>query len=64
MICHHGETLLCLKLPQRVSCKTCQNKVFISLGYGIFTLIQDFIVFYNSLEYSEYGGVAATKKIP
>ena len=34
MICHYGETLLCLKVPQRFSCETWQNKVFISLGYG------------------------------
>ena len=25
-ICHYGETLLCLKLPQRFSCETWQNK--------------------------------------
>ena len=39
MTLHHGNTLLCLKLPQRLSCETWLKKVYISLGYGILTWI-------------------------
>ena len=42
IICHYGETLLCLKLPHVSHVRRGKNNVYTSLGYGTFTPISDY----------------------